>query len=262
MGAWLLALAMLATDEPITPVDGTEVPDDLAPDPRDDPAFKEPPDSSSHAPLIPIPSNLEAPKDPFRLVRSTARLHLNGRFGVSVGNVLLVPFVIPGPAGGGEFSGQLTFFDHFTAGVDVGASFGLATDRSDPAPLAGYRGRLRLGLLADADALVLAADLHAGLSSVALLPLPKVGVGASATFRLYRGEVFTWDIKSDGEFDLVIIAPAPGLGVSTGFTWRFGNDIGVDTGVRFGVEADAVVAVVVNTAGAAAFVDAFIGGRF
>jgi hypothetical protein len=165
--------------------------------------------------------------------------------------------VVPGPAAGGALDGELLFFDHVTAGVEIGAAVGLSTDRGDPAPLAGYRGRFRLGLVSDSDRLVLAADLHAGVSSVALLPLPRVGLGGSATFRLWRDEVFTWDIKADADADLVVIAPAPGVGVSTGTSWRFG---GVETGARVGVDADAVVAVFVNTPGAAVYASAVVGG--
>lgn len=178
------------------------------------------------------------------------RLHGDARLGVSVGNVLLVPFVVPGPAGGGALEARLVAFEHLTVGADVAASFGLATDRSDPAPLAGYRGRLRCGLLADADRLVLAIDVHAGVSSVALLPLPKVGVQGAATFRIVRTEHISWDLKAEADADLILIAPAPGFGVSSGVTVGAGL---FEFGVRVGVDADAVVAVVVNTAGAAAY---------
>ena len=100
---------------------------------------------------------------------------------------------------------------------------------------------------------------RASVSSVALLPLPKVGISDAATFRLVHTEHVSWDLKADADADVVIIAPAPGLGVSTGVTVRFG---GFESGVRVGVDADAVVAVVVNTAGAAAYVDVFAGARF
>lgn len=197
--------------------------------------------------------------DDVTFVAASVRANFDGRFGVSVGNVLLVPFAIPGPAAGGELSAQLVFVEHITVGGDLALSFGLSTDRADPAPLAGYKGRLRFGLLADADHLVLAADFHVGVSSIALLPLPRVGLGGSATFRLYRDEFFVWDIKADADLDLVIIAPSPGLGLSSGFTARYGYG---EAGVRLGVDADAVIAVLVNTAGAAAYVNVFVGGRF
>ena len=197
--------------------------------------------------------------DDVEFVSASLRLNLEGRLGASVGNVLLVPFVVPGPGVGGELSAQLVFVEHITFGADLALSFGLATDRADPAPLAGYKGRLRAGLLADADNLVLSADLHAGISSIALLPLPRVGLGGAATFRLYRGEVLTWDVKADLDLDVVIIAPSPGIGLSTGLSWRFGV---LEFGARVGVDADAVVAVIVNTAGAAVFLNVFAGGRF
>ncbi len=197
--------------------------------------------------------------DEDRAVVASVKLGVDGRFGVSAGNVLLVPFVVPGPALGGDFSAQLLFIDHIIVGVDVAASVGLATDRADPAPLAGYRGRGRLGLITNLDRLVLQADVHAGVSSVALLPLPRVGVGGAAAWRAIDSGIFVWDIKGEIDLDLVVIAPAPGLGLSTGWTFRYRD---LDAGVRVGVDADAIVAVVVNTVGAAAYLDLFVGARF
>lgn len=49
------------------------------------------------------------------------------------------------------------------------------------------------------------------------------------------------------------------FGLSTGTKFRFGW---VEGGFRVGVEADAVVAVVINTGGVAAFLEGFIGARF
>lgn len=239
-----------ATEPPVEVPRPVETPVEAPPTPT-------PPTTTPEPPKPTEPT--EPPKEEPRWWQASLRLHGDARLGVTAGNVLLVPFVVPGPAAGGQFEAQFVVFEHVTVGADIAASFGLATDRSDPAPLAGYRGRVRFGLLADADRLVLAVDLHAGVSSVALLPLPKVGISGAATFRLVHTEYVSWDLKADADADVIIIAPAPGLGVSSGVTVRFG---GFESGVRVGVDADAVVAVVVNTAGAAAYVDVFAGARF
>jgi len=179
--------------------------------------------------------------------------------GVSAGNVLLVPFVVPGPGASTALSGQFRFFDHFTVGGDIATTFGLQTDNSDPAPIVGYRGRLRLGLMGDIGALTLSADMRAGVSSVALLPLPRYGVGGSIRWRPINVGWFAWDVRADGDLELLVIAPSPGLGVSTGVTFLFGWFEG---GFRLAVDTDAVLAVVINTVGAAGSVQAFIGARF
>ncbi len=182
------------------------------------------------------------------------------RIGVSAGNVLLVPFVVPGPGAVTGLSGHVLFLDHLLVAGDLGSSFGLQFSNADPAPLVGYRARLRLGLTGNPHpSLTLAADLRAGLTSFALIPLPRYGLGAALTWRPVDLEWFIWDIRGDIDAELLVIAPSPGLGLSTGTKFRFGW---VEGGFRVGVEADAVVAVVINTGGVAAFLEGFIGARF
>jgi hypothetical protein len=184
----------------------------------------------------------------------------DARLGVSVGNVLLVPFMTPGPGASTSLSLRLRFFKHVTVGGEFGSSFGLQFANNDPAPLVGYRGRLQLGLSGDLiESLTLAGDLRAGVSSFALVPLPRYGLGGSLTWRPVDLGWFIWDVRGELDAELLVIAPAPGLGLSTGTTFRFG---GVEGGLRAGVEGDAVLALLINTAGAAVFLEGFIGARF
>ncbi len=202
----------------------------------------------------------DANDDDDQVVTGSLRLSFDGRLGVSVGNVLLVPFVTPGPGGASALSAQLRIFDHITVGADLGASFGLQFQNNDPAPLVGYRGRLQLGLTGDVvESVSLAGALRVGVSSFALIPLPRYGLAGTVTWRPVDAGWFVWDVRGEVDAELLVIAPAPGFGLSTGTTLRFGA---VEGGFRAGVEGDAVVAVVVNTAGAAVFVEGFIGSRF
>lgn len=213
--------------------------------------------AESVAPSLPLEPPQRAPIDD--VVEASARWASDVRLGISAGNVLLVPFVLPGPGASTSLSGQFRFFQHFTVGGDIATTFGLQTDNSDPAPIAGYRGRLRLGLTGDIGSLTLSTDLRAGVSSVALFPLPRYGLGGSVTWRPVDLGWFAWDLKAEADLELLVIAPSPGFGASTGLTFQFGWFEG---GFRLAVDADAVLAVVVNTVGAAGSVQAFIGARF
>lgn len=194
------------------------------------------------------------------IVDGSLRWASDGRLGVSVGNVLLVPFVTPGPGAATSLSARLRFFQHVTVGADIGASFGLQFENNDPAPLAGYRGRLRFGLTGDVvDSLTLAGDVRLGLSSFALVPLPRYGVSGTITWRPVDAGWFIWDVRGDVDAELLVIAPAPGFGLSTGTTFRFQM---IEAGFRAGVEGDAVLAILVNTAGVAVFLEGFLGARF
>ena len=209
------------------------------------------------APTMPLEPPPRAPI--VDVVEVSARWASDVRFGISAGNVLLGPFVVPGPGASTALSGRFRFFRHFTVGGDVATTFGLQTDNSDPAPIVGYRGRLRLGLTGDIGALTLAADLRGGVSSVALFPLPRYGLGGSLSWRPVDLGWLAWDLRADADLELLVIAPSPGFGASTGLTFQFGWFEG---GFRLAVDADAVLAVVVNTVGAAGSVQAFIGARF
>jgi hypothetical protein len=194
------------------------------------------------------------------IIDGSLRWATDARLGVSVGNVLLVPFVTPGPGAATSLSARLRFFRHVTVGADIGASFGLQFENNDPAPLVGYRGRLRFGLTGDVvDSLTLAGDLRLGLSSFALVPLPRYGLSGTITWRPVDAGWFIWDVRGDVDAELLVIAPAPGFGLSTGTTFRFGM---VEAGFRAGVEGDAVLAILVNTAGVAVFLEGFLGARF
>ena len=194
------------------------------------------------------------------IAAGSVRWSTDARLGVSAGNVLLVPFVTPGPGAATSLALRLRFFDHITVGGDLGASFGLQFENNDPAPLVGYRGRLRFGLSGDViDSLTLAGDVRVGLSSFALVPLPRFGLGGSITWRPVDLGWFIWDVRGDVDAELLVIAPAPGFGLSTGTTFRYGM---VEAGFRAGVEGDAVLAVLVNTVGVAVFAEGFLGARF
>ncbi len=185
-----------------------------------------------------------------RIVRGTSSVRFDGRAGGSVGNVLLVPFATPGPGASLAVDGELTFLNLAFTHLDIAASMGFSQS-GDPVPLAGYRAMGAAGLRQQGRFAGLGADVHAGITSFALIPLPRYGVGADLAVILVNWGGFSWEIKARGDLDLLVIAPAPSASLTTALRWR--SDDGWFA-VRGGVAGDAIVAVLVNTLGAQVFV--------
>jgi hypothetical protein len=195
------------------------------------------------------------------VVRLTLSSGTDGRFGGSIGNVLAVPFAVPGPGATQTLRADLTAFIFFGA-IDVSATLGLRDDQGD-APLVGYGAMLRSGLRFDFQVLRLQAEVHGGISSLALFPLPRAGVGFAASLYPVRTRSYQIDITPSLDLDALLIAPAPSAELSAGARYILsgcGQSIWLEA--RAGVQGSAVIAVLANTLSGAVFIGAHIGVTF
>ncbi len=189
---------------------------------------------------------------------SESRLTTGARLGAAAGNVGAVPFFVPGPGGFVTVSGRLVGFNLLFAGADGGLSLGL--DETSTTSVAGYKARMFAGLRLSFDWIAFEADIHGGLTSVALLPVPRMGLGAETRIALPLccddDKVFTLDAEGRLDADLLLIAPAPAVSVEGGATWYIGP---VFVRGRVGIDADAVVAIIANTVSASVFAALTLG---
>jgi hypothetical protein len=198
------------------------------------------------------------PEDDDPLLRSEARLTFGGRLGAAAGNVLAVPFFVPGPGGYVTGSQRLVAFNLLFAGADGGLSLGL--DEQSTTSVAGYKVRMLAGLRLSFDWIAFEADMHGGLTSVALVPVPRFGLGAETRLALPLccddERIVTLDAEGRFDADLLLIAPAPALSVEGGATWYIGP---VFLRGRAGIDADAVIALIANTVSASVFASITLG---
>jgi hypothetical protein len=192
------------------------------------------------------------------LLLSESRLTLGGRLGAAAGNVGTVPFFVPGPGAYVAASGRFVGFNLLFAGADAGVSLGL--DEQSTTSVAGYKARMLAGLRLSFDWIAFEADIHGGLTSIALLPVPRMGLGAETRVALPLccddERILTLDGEGRLDADLLLIAPAPALSVEGGATWYIGP---VFLRARVGVDADAVVALVANAVSASVFAALTLG---
>ena len=215
---------------------------------------------------VPEGAGLDAPDteqedDAPGLVRLTLSSSTDGRFGGSIGNVLAVPFAVPGPGATQTLRADLTAFVFYGA-VDISATLGMRDDQGD-APIVGYGAMLRGGLRFDLEVVKLQAELHGGISSLALFPLPRGGVGFSASLYPVRTRSFQVDITPSLDLDALLIAPAPSAELSAGARYTLsgcGQSLWIEA--RAGVQGSAIIAVLVNTLSGAVFLGAHAGVTF
>lgn len=190
---------------------------------------------------------------------SEGRVTLGGRLGVAAGNVGAVPFFLPGPGAFFTLSQRLVAFNLLFAGADGGLSLGI-NENSDSTSIAGYKGRMFAGLRLSFDWIAFEGDVHGGLTSVALLPVPRMGLGAETRIALpvccEDEKIITLDAEGRFDADLLLIAPAPAISVEAGATWYIGP---VFARGRVGIDADAVVAIIANTVSASVFAAVTLG---
>jgi hypothetical protein len=200
----------------------------------------------------------DEPKEP-AMFTSRSQVHLGGRLGVAAGNIGAVPFFLPGPGAFLQGSERVALWDTAFVVVDGGLALGI-NDQNDSTSIAGYKLRGALGLrLSPTRNVSFDFDAHAGVTSIALLPLPRAGLGATINVAKPVGAGVTIDASANIDLDLLVIAPAPGFSANAGATWAYGP---VFAGVHAGVDGDAIIAVVVNTISASGFVRATLGCSF
>lgn len=201
--------------------------------------------------LVAAPDVSEAPVNDGRghepqVVQSSTTIELAGHGGGSVGNVLLVPFALPGLSGSLEGSQQLTFFGTFFLRADATIALGVNVT-GDALSFAGYGATAALGLrIQPVDAFVWEPELRAGITSISYLPVPLVGFANEGTFLFPLGEDddLRLDVQLKAAIDFLVIVPAPSASASLGFRWRAGPFFQT---TRVGVEVDAILAGLANS---------------
>jgi hypothetical protein len=193
------------------------------------------------------PVDIEEPAETFL---STTRVTLGGRLGVSAGNVLAVPYIVPGPGATVGLSQRFALYELMFVAVDGGLSVGVGSE-GDALPALGYKGRAGVGLsFAFDDGLRFDIDVHGGITSVALIPTPRVGLGLELAKRWELAAGFAVDVEGHSDLDVLIVLPAPSASLEGGIAWRAGP---FETRLRAGVDSDALVLLVVNSISASTY---------
>lgn len=207
----------------------------------------------------PVPAEeADPPKEP-PMFTSRSQLHLGARLGVAAGNIGIVPFFLPGPGAFLQGSERVALWNTAFFELDGGLALGI-NDQNDSTSIAGYKLRGAFGLrLAPNSTFAFDLDAHAGVTSVVLLPLPRLGLGATMVFNRPIGAGVAVTGSANIDLDLLLIAPAPGFSANLGLVWNYGP---VFAGVHAGVDGDAIIAVVVNTVSASGYVRATLGCSF
>jgi len=173
---------------------------------------------------------------------TSAELAVHG--GGSVGNLLLVPFAVPGLSLSLEGSQKLTFFETFFLRADALLAVGYNIN-GDAVSFAGYGAKAAAGLrIQPANFFVWEPELHGGITSIAYFPIPLVGIGSKATFLFPIDENIRFDLQLKADVDFLVIVPAPSGSASVGFRWRAGP---FQQTTRVGMEGDAILAALANS---------------
>ena len=187
---------------------------------------------------------------------SESRLTFGGRLGAAAGNGLAVPFFGPGPGAFVTGSQRLLAFDLFYLGGDAGLSLGI-NDSGDFSSIAGYRGRVSAGLSLPIDMVTFEAELHGGITSIAVVPVPRMGLGGAVKLALPVADFMTLDAEGRADVDFLVIVPAPAASLEGGATLWLGDAL--FTRLRAGIEGDAVIALVANSVSASVFLSVTLG---
>jgi hypothetical protein len=168
--------------------------------------------------------------------------------------MLLAPFAFALPGGGGDLKYRYDLDDrwflegrgHLSLGVDDGGVLG-----------GGYGLVGAFGLRwFDVRWCTLSSDIHLGLSSYSLIPVPMLGLYHELMFVPVDVEWLAWDIKLKASSDLLLIVPNLGAGASTALTFMLGP---VLLGAELAAEGDLLIALVMNTASGALSARLFTG---
>ena len=231
------------TPEPVRPVEPAEAPP-AAPDEKEQ--KKTPLSGKTSTTKRPL---LVPPQESW--VRAKTGVHVVGLIGAP----RLLPLLAQGVTSTVEVQGGAFFSRHFF----VQGEFALVFGEREGGVLKGYRGRVRGGLFTERDQLSLRADLHAGITSVSRIPIPRTGIGGMAAWRFVDVGWLRWDGAAELDLDLLAVAPAPAAGLSTGIVMRFSP---IDCGVRVGARGEGIIALAVNAFVGEVYGEAFVGGRF
>jgi hypothetical protein len=178
-------------------------------------------------------------------------LDLGAHAGASIGNVLLVPFAVPGISASLDLSEKITLFDTAFTRADLGIALGYNSE-GDAVSFVGYSAQGAFGLrIQPVEFFEWQPEVHAGITSIAYLPVPKYGVGNTGTFLFNLDDDQRIDIKLRTDLDVLVIIPAPSGSASVGYRHRFGP---FASSIRVGVEGSAILAALANTLSGNVFV--------
>lgn len=208
-----------------------------------EPPVAPPPDPQAAQPAERLEDLLPIDDDDQRWVLFKVKLKLGGRLGGSVGNVLAVPFAVPGPGVTIDLASEFELFRAAFVGTSLGVSLG-QSERPGDIPLGGYGALIFGGARGDLRWLKGEVDLHLGVTSLALVPIPRLGIGVQGSVLPVREDWIEWDVTARSDLDVLLIAPAPGASLSTGVRLNIGD---AWTELRLGADGNAVVAVLVNS---------------
>lgn len=181
----------------------------------------------------------------------------DGRVGGTVGHILAVPMAFALPGGGAKLKYRLQLNEDWHLRADARLSLGV----DEAGELGGGYGLLGgVGYCwGDKGWTRLESELHLGVRSYSLIPVPAIGLHHVWGFYPVRLDWLRWDITLDATTDLLVIVPYLSAGVSTGLTFSLGW---VDLGAEVGAEGGVLIAVLANLASGAVYARGVVGARF
>ena len=179
----------------------------------------------------------------------------SGRVGAQVGHVWMVPEAAVLPGAGLALRYRGIWRKRFFVGVEMAGNAG-ADEEGEP--FGGYRAMAMGGMRwLRTRWLSGQTEVHGGLSSFSLIPLPRVGVGHSVALNLLpRRWPVTAELGVNANTDILLVAPAVGAGVFAGLSLQVWK---VTLGMELGTSGEVLVAAVANSAAANVYGRAMVG---
>ncbi len=197
------------------------------------------------------------PEEPARDLRHHSKIGASARIGASVGHVLAVPFAMALPGGGGSLRHRY----HFAEDWFLEARMQLSLGADETGVLGGGYGLTgAIGYMWwDVGWSEFRSDLHLGIASYSLIPLPMLGLGHELSFFPVHNEWFVWEIEFELGTDILLIVPDLSAGISTSAAVAFGSML---VGVELAADGDVLVAIVANSASGALSATLYAGFAF
>ena len=179
----------------------------------------------------------------------------SGRVGAQVGHVWMVPEAAILPGAGLTLRYRGLWRERFFVGLELGGNAGVDEEGE---PLGGYRAMVSGGMRwLRTRWLSAQTELHGGMSSFSLIPLPRVGVGHSVALNLLpRAWVLAAELGLNANMDVLLVAPAVGGGAFAGVSLTLWKLL---LGVELGASGEVLVAAVANSAAGNVYGKATLG---
>lgn len=179
----------------------------------------------------------------------------SGRVGAQVGHVWMVPEAAILPGAGLTLRYRGMWRERFFVGLELGGNAGVDEEGE---PLGGYRAMVSGGMRWMRTRWLSAqTEVHGGMSSFSLIPLPRVGVGHSVALNLLpRAWVLAAELGVNANTDVLLVAPAVGAGAFAGVSLTLWKLL---LGVELGASGEVLVAAVANSAAGNVYGKATLG---